>query len=390
MGIFFYNLLLLSTIPLYPVVKFATRRRGSVSLLNRFKTDFPELKGKIMLHLASIGEVNSVRPLVNRIKDKVALTVFTDYGLERAKEIYPEIPSRILPFDFYPVVKFFLEKNQPEKILIYETELWPSLLYLAGKMEIPVFMVSGKISERSFENYRKFKFFSGSLFENITFLARSQKDLMRAKELGFRKVEFAGDLKFDVEKPEQLSELHIEGKRKVIIWGSTHPGEEKIAFEIHKKLKEKFPDILTIIAPRHIGRAKEINPPSRFALRSETKNIAKDIEFYIIDTMGELSSLYRFGDVIVIGGSFIPGIGGHNPVEGALWKKPVILGIYGKDFIEIAQRLKAPVLKKEEILPFVEKLLSDEVFYKEVSETIFKSYQKEKGVTDRILKAIGE
>jgi 3-deoxy-D-manno-octulosonic-acid transferase len=106
--------------------------------------------------------------------------------------------------------------------------------------------------------------------------------------------------------------------------------------------------------------------------------------------MGELSALYRFGDVIVIGGSFIPGIGGHNPVEGALWKKPIILGIYGKDFIEIAQRLKVPVLKKEEILPFMEKLLSDEVFHKELSETIFKSYQKEKGVTDRILKAIGE
>ncbi|WP_163328510.1 3-deoxy-D-manno-octulosonic acid transferase [Desulfurobacterium thermolithotrophum] len=390
MGIFFYNVLLSSSILFYPVVKLATKKRGNISISDRFLTDFPQLKGKILLHLSSIGEVNSVKPLVKKLKDRLALTVFTDYGLERAKNIYPEVPSRILPFDLYPIVKKFLQKNKPEKILIYETEIWPSLLHCAGKLKIPTFIVSGKVSERSFKNYKNFKFFFKPLFKNVVFLARSQADADRAKSLGFKNVKIVGDLKFDVEKPESLSDLFIEGNRKVLIWGSTHQGEEKIAFELHEKLKGKFPNLLTIIAPRHIKRAKEIKIPSRYAFRSETKQITSDLEFYIVDTIGELSSLYRFGDVIVIGGSFVPNIGGHNPIEAALWKKPVVIGNFGTDFSEVAYRLKVPVLTVKELSRFVEKLLLDKRFYSELSETIFKSYQKEKGVTERILKAIGE
>ncbi|RUM45456.1 MAG: 3-deoxy-D-manno-octulosonic acid transferase, partial [Desulfurobacterium sp.] len=206
----------------------------------------------------------------------------------------------------------------------------------------------------------------------------------------FKEVITVGDLKLDVPKPETTAELSIEGKRKVLVWGSTHAGEEELAFKVHKKLKERFPDLLTVIAPRHVGRVKDIRPPGKTALRSETVSVSKDTEFYIVDTVGELSSLYRFADVCIVGGSFVSGIGGHNPVEAVLWKKPVVMGNFCSDFQEVAELLKIPTVRGEELPAFLSELLSKGTIYNKFCEDTYSSYLKQKGVTERILKAIGE
>jgi len=390
MFFWFYNLLLLSLSPAFPAVKLAVRKRGNVTLLPRLSTSFKGGEGKILLHVSSVGEANSVRPLVRALKEKVAVTTFTDYGLERVKNIYPEIPSRILPLDLYPIVKSFLKRTKPKKILIYETEIWPSLLKVAKELKIPVYFVSGKMSDKSFKNYKRLRKFLKPLVEGSSFLARTEKDAERAKEVGFGRIFVVGDLKLDIPRPESSAELHLEGERKVLVWGSTHAGEEELAFEVHKKLKERFPNILTVIAPRHVGRVKEINPPGKTALRSKTVKVSRNTEFYIVDTIGELASLYRFADVCIIGGSFVPGIGGHNPVEAVLWKKPVVMGKFCSDFSDVAELLKIPTVKSEELSDFLAELLSKETIYNKFCDDTYSSYLKQRGVTERILKAIGE
>jgi 3-deoxy-D-manno-octulosonic-acid transferase len=385
-----YNAVLLSLLPLFPAVKFLTRKRGNVTLLPRFSTSFPEGEGKILLHVSSVGEATSVKPLVTALKSKTAITAFTDYGLERVRHLYPDIPSRLLPIDIYPVVKSFLKKTRPQKILIYETEIWPSLLKAAKEQNIPVYFVSGKISDRSFKNYKRLRKFLKSLVDKTVFLARTKKDAERAKEIGFGKIFTVGDLKLDVSKPEKLAELHIEGKRTVLIWGSTHPGEEELAFKVHRELKKRFSSILTVVAPRHIGRAKELVPPGKTAFRSKTRKVSKNVDFYVVDTIGELASLYRYADVCIIGGSFVLGIGGHNPVEAVLWKKPVIMGNFCDDFRDVAELLKIPTVEKRELVKLLTDLISKKRIYNKFCENTFKSYLEQRGVTERILKAIGE
>ena len=382
-----YNLFLLLSIPFFPVLKVLARKRGEVSLIRRFSPSFPGGRGKVLIHSSSVGEVNTIKPLVDKLRGEVAITTFTDYGLRRAEKLYPAVPKRLLPIDLYPVVLRFLKEVRPRKILIYETEIWPSLLKGATDLGIPVYFVSGKVGERTFRRLKKFNFLKG-YFEKCYFLSRSSYDAERAKELGFKKVTVVGDLKLDYSPPREVPPLEIEGKRKVIIWGSTHPGEEEIAGELHFKLKKSFPNLLTVIAPRHVGRKLEL--PGKVLRRSESLKVPEGIDFYVVNTVGELSGLYYYADLCVIGGSFVPGIGGHNPVESVAFRKPTVMGEFSDDFKELALELNVPILRREELLPFLSSLLKNPELSSDLAGSSFKLWKEKRGVSDRILSLIGE
>ncbi|WP_456342383.1 3-deoxy-D-manno-octulosonic acid transferase [Thermovibrio sp.] len=382
-----YNLILLFSIPLFPAVKFAVKKRGEVSLLPRLRTSFPGGEGKVLLHASSVGEVNAVKPLVEKLTGRVALTTFTDYGLKRAGKLYPDIPKRVIPLDLYPLILSFLKEVKPEKILIYETEIWPSFLRASAELNIPLYFVSGKLGDKSYRRLKRFSFLKPYL-ERCPFLARSSEDAERARELGFKEVSVVGDLKLDYTPPEKFPPLEIEGKRRVVLWGSTHPGEEEIAVRLHFKLKERFPDLLTVIAPRHVGRKVEL--PGRVLRRSESPRVPREVDFYLVDTIGELSGLYHYADVSLIGGSFVPGIGGHNPVESVALKKPTLMGEHATAFKELALQLKVPLLKRRELLPFLTSLLSRQELSSNLAETSFKLWTEKRGVSERILSYIGE
>lgn len=385
-----YNLAILLSLPLFPLIKRKVSKRGEVSLTPRLSAEFQELQGKLLLHAASIGEVNTVKPLIKKLKGKVGITTFTDYGLERAKKLYPEVPSRLIPLDFYPLIKRFLKKNRPKGILIYESEVWPSLLKASTELSIPLFFVSGKVSERALKKLLKFKRFLEPLISDKFFLARSKADAERAKEIGFKEVEVVGDLKLDYEPPKERAPLKIEGRRFVLVWGSTHPGEEELAAEVHKKLKEEFPGLLTVIAPRHVKRAKELKLPGKAVFRSSFQTVPKDTEFYVVDTVGELPSLYSYSTVSVVGGSFVPGVGGHNPVEPVAAGVPTLMGSYGTEFLEVAERLDVPVVLPSELTGVLQKLLRSPKLRRETAEKSYLNWKMERGVTERILKRIGE
>ncbi len=385
-----YNFLVALSVPFFPIVKLKAKERGDVYLKPRLSTDFPSAENKIFLHAASIGEVNTVKPLVKKLKGKVALTTFTDYGLKRAKKIYPEVPSRVIPLDLYPLIKKFLRKNRPKAILIYESEIWPSLLKATTELSIPLFFVSGKIGERAYRRLLKFKKFLKPLIEDKTFLAKSETDAERAKEVGFKKVEVVGDLKLDYEPPTEGAPLKIEGRRFVVLWGSTHAGEERLAAEVHQKLKEEFPGLLTVIAPRHVGRAKNLKLPGKTVFRSESQTVPKSAEFYIVDTVGELPSLYSYSTVAVVGGSFVPGIGGHNPVEPVAVGVPAVMGTYGTEFLDVAERLGIDVVPPEKVAETLRNLLQNPKLRREKGERSYLNWKMERGVSERILKKVGE
>jgi 3-deoxy-D-manno-octulosonic-acid transferase len=389
-GLLLYNAGVLLSTALFPAVKLAVSKRGTVTLLPRLSSDFEGAEGKILLHVSSVGEAVSVKPLVERLRGRVALTAFTDYGLERLKSLYPDVPSRLAPLDFYPLVEKFLTRAKPQKVLLYETEIWPCLLACAKKLGIPVYFVSGKLSGRSYRAYSLLKGFLKPYTSWATFLARSPLDAERARNLGFKRVEVVGDLKMDTARPESPAELRLEGSRKVVLWGSTHPGEEDLAFRLHGKLKGRFPNLLTVVAPRHPGRCAKLKPPGSFALRSKTKVVPKSVEFYIVDTVGELPSLYALADVCIIGGSFVRGVGGHNPVEAVVWKKPVVAGEHCEDYKGVMEALKIPTVKEEELQPLLERLMIDEAFYDKFCEDTFSSYLKSRGVAERILSRVSE
>ncbi len=390
-----YNVIFFLLLPVYvPVAKQLSKKRGGFSLFSRF---FPEFKNSenrdLWIHCASIGEVNSAKPLIAKIKDRVVITTFTDYGADRARKLFPNVPVSVIPFDFKPLTDRFVNKLSVKKLLVYETEIWPSLLISAIEKGIEPYIVSGKITEKSYGNYRRFAFFLRPIVENIAFLGRSSSDVEKAKSLGFKRAVLVGDLKFDsVTFTPPSVDIIIEGTRKIVVWGSTHEGEEKIAEKLHFSLKNVFPEILTIIAPRHIGRVNTIKSllKGKIAVRTETDKIEPDIDFYIVDTIGELVGFYGLGDVAVIGGTFSKDVGGHNPLEPMALGKPVVLGFYYYQFEDVVKKIKEAVVFTDEnsIFDKIFPILRDFSFYRRISDAGLKAILKERGVTDKILKEV--
>ncbi|WP_456436248.1 3-deoxy-D-manno-octulosonic acid transferase [Thermovibrio ammonificans] len=381
-----YNLLTLLSVPLFPLIKAKAAKRGEVHLLPRLNPGFKEARGKFLLHVASVGEASSVRPLVEALKGEVAVTAFTDYGLERVKKLYPNVPSRVLPLDFYPIVKRFLESASPKGLLIYESEVWPSLLTAAARLKVPTFFVSGKISERAFKRLKAFKGFLEPLFREVTFLARWEEDAERARQLGFKRVAVVGDLKLDYTPPKELPPFEAPG-RTVVIWGSTHPGEEELAAKLHAALKGTVKNLLTVIAPRHVKR--NVTLPGKTVKRSQTVKVPQNAEFYLVDTVGELAGLYGHAHLAIVGGSFTAKVGGHNPVEPVALKVATVTGQNAWAFKEVCRKLNVPTVSPEELTRLAKELLTDHNFRERQARDSFSRWERERGVSRRILKEIG-
>ncbi|SNR58745.1 3-deoxy-D-manno-octulosonic acid transferase [Desulfurobacterium atlanticum] len=393
--LYLYNFVYLSLLPVaVPVMVYTSKKRGGFSPLRRIKTKLDVLEGRdIWIHCASIGEVNSAKPLIERLRDRVVITTFTDYGAERARKLFKDVPVYVIPFDLKFLTDRFLSFTHIKKLLIYETEIWPSLLSSAVERGIEVYIVSGKITERSFKNYRRFSQIFSPIFKNIIFLGRSVEDVKRAKDLGFKKCSVVGDLKFDsVSFFLSPLKVDIEGSRKIIVWGSTHEGEEKIAEKIHFKLKKIFPEVLTVIAPRHIGRAKEIKDSlsGKVVLRTETRQISRDTDFYIVNTIGELTSFYAVSDVSVVGGTFNRKIGGHNPLEPMALGKPVVIGPYYYHFKDVVEKVRKALIFADESSLFdkIFSLFKNREFASSVGAVGKNIILEEKGVIERILKEV--
>ena len=299
-------------------------RRGQASL--------PRPSGKLVwLHGASVGEAVSLLPFVERVIRSGAHALVTTGTVTSAALLAQRLPRGAIhqyaPLDSPFYLRRFLRHWRPDAALVAESELWPNMLVEAKRAGLPVAMINGRISERSFGRWLKARGFIRAVLSNFDLcLARSDADGERLAALGAPNVLIAGDVKFDARALpvdwRELAELSgLTSGRQIWIAASTHEGEELIAAAAHKRLAAVFPDALTLIAPRHPNRGEAVlrevsGQGLACALRSRGGQPGPGTAVYICDTIGELGLFYRLAGVVFLGKSFAGG-GGQNPIEPA-------------------------------------------------------------------------
>lgn len=324
---------------------------GVRSFLHRF--GFHTLPAAdLVIHAVSLGEVRAVTPLVRRLlQEKQCSILFTATTLTGSDQIIRTFKKEIasgalchsyLPLDFGPSVSRFLAQVKPKAILIMETEIWPNLIYQAGKRHIPLLIISACLSDRSYRRYQKIAPAMHRLLKSVDVLTQTDEDTLRFEVLGARSVERMGNIKYDLTVSDTLYQkvepLVAHRSPHSIYWiaASTHEEEEEIVVEAYIKARRRAPHLKLILVPRHPERFQEVRylleeyadaHDFKLSIRSEgdllTLNPNADI--WLIDTLGELLLFYLFADIVTVGGSFVP-IGGHNILEPAYFAKPIIVG----------------------------------------------------------------
>ncbi len=307
----------------------------------------------VWVHAASVGETSAVTPLVEAIVDMGIHVVLTTGTVTSAKLVQDRLGDRVIhqyvPLDLKPAVDRFLTHWQPDLAVICESEIWPMTILELGKRRVPQVLVNGRMSDRSFAAWNKRASIAEALFENLAHVvAQSDVDGERFRTLGARPVTVSGNLKVDTAIPpvnnSQLVELQeMVGSRKTWAAISTHEGEEEIVAQVHQMLKVRHRDLLTILVPRHPGRAGEVAAQIeamgiRVALRSRNDPIVPETDIFIGDTIGDMGLYLRMAEIAFVGRS-LTAQGGQNPLEPAMLKSAILSGRNVQNFRDSYQRL---------------------------------------------------
>ncbi len=310
------------------------------------------------VHAVSVGETMAAVPVVeglHRAHPELAIvvTTVTETGARVAKGRLAGIAThRFSPLDLPGPVRRAIRSNRPRFFVVLETELWPNLFRALSARGVPVMLANGRISDRSYRRYRRVRRFMRQLLLSVTvFGMRSEEDARRIIGLGAppERVFVTGNIKHDApaDDPDQAALwrrlLGLRPETKVWIAGSTHHGEERLVLDAHEAVGAAEPDLVLILAPRHPERVEEVERLVRSrglpVVRRSGLPVAQRREAVIVlDTVGELAQLYQIADVVFVGGSLVPS-GGHNMLEAALKRKPVLFGPHTTNFRESAEIL---------------------------------------------------
>jgi 3-deoxy-D-manno-octulosonic-acid transferase len=320
----------------------------------------------IWLHAVSLGEMSAAAPLARALRLRfpdmaLVVTTATPAGRARAAALFEgEADIRFLPYDTPGAVRRFLARTRPRAAIIMETELWPNLLRECERSGIPVLLASARLSSRSVSRYRRFGgLFAGVFTKNLVVAAQSTEDAERFKSIGAAAEQtlVVGNVKFDVGvaagvvQAGRALRVAFAGARPVWIAGSTHAGEEEQLLDAHSSLLTSTPNAVLLLVPRHKDRFAAVaellaRRGVRFARRSrmasgeEAPQLPDDTPVLLVDTVGELATLYAAADVAFVGGSLVA-VGGHNLLEPAALGLPVLTGPSHFNGKEIAQLLLA-------------------------------------------------
>jgi 3-deoxy-D-manno-octulosonic-acid transferase len=309
----------------------------------------PESDSSIWVHAVSVGEVGASVALLQRLKAEfpgspLVLSTITDTGQTVAHGTAPEGTRVIyLPFDIGFVLRRSIARIHPRIFIVIETELWPNTFRILSHDGIPVVVVNGRISAKSANGYRKISFFMKKVFSFVRgFGMQGEIDAERLRKIGApeHKVRVIGNFKFDMRISAGVPRWAKSLGGPVIVAGSTHKGEEEVILAAYAENRARFPGLILILAPRHperFGEVEELLKSSgisyaRRSLMGEAPDAdSRDKNIVLLDTVGELSSVYAIADIAVIGKSFAA-IGGQNPLEPAFWGKPIICGPHMENF----------------------------------------------------------
>ncbi len=307
------------------------------------------------VHCASVGELLAVIPLIGCIREKGFAVLCTSGTLTSATLAEARLPSgaihQFVTLDIPRFVNRFFNHWRPDLGLFVESDLWPNLIMAGAQRGIPLVVINGRLSERSFHRWRWAPGMVAALLRNLDVcLAQTAVDAERYRDLGAPRVAITGNLKLDVPEPSadpgSLASLRaVIGKRAVIAGASTHPGEETMLIDAHRRLRHSFPGLLTVIVPRHPDRGRGILEIAREAdmramLRSRGDLPQIDTDIYVVDTLGELGLIYRLAPIVFMGGS-LARHGGQNPIEAAKLGAAILHGPHVWNFAEIYAALDA-------------------------------------------------
>tara|TARA_B100001057_G_scaffold23842_1_gene22083 strand:+ start:3257 stop:4528 length:1272 start_codon:yes stop_codon:yes gene_type:complete len=357
----FYRILTFFSFPFFIAFTYLRRFIGKEDKV-RFKEKisakenyFPKNKKVFWIHAASVGEVNSVIPLIQELLKKdnqifillTSTTLSSSQLLKKKKLELTNFQHRFFLFDLQYLVKKFLNHWRPDLIIFIDSEVWPNYLIEISRKKIPLILLNGRITMKTFKRWKIIPRFAKKLFSLydlcLSSSRESQKNLI---DLGAKNVKFFGNLKFCVSLSQKKSNDDLKSFFKnPNIWcaASTHPGEEEIILKTHNLLKQKGLEVITIIIPRHITRSKKISEICKnFNLTSQIidnyNDISRDSEIIIVNSIGEITKYFYICKSIFMGKSFskkLAKVSGQNPIEPAKCGCKIYHGPYVANFSEV-------------------------------------------------------
>ena len=379
---FVYNIFLYIVFLLSPIIFF-------IRVLNG-KEDPIRLKEKLCIyskknnlksiwfHAVSVGELMSIIPVLkilekNKKIDQIIVTTSTISSAKIfEKQKFKKIVHKYFPLDTNFLNKRFIKYWKPQAAFFVDSEIWPNMFRNLKNNNIPVILLNGRITNKSFKRWSLFKNFSKSVFKNISLALPSNSETKNfLKKLGVRKIKLIGNLKYyGSSKVKNKDKKFLKNKFKNFkVWcaASTHEGEEIIISKLHKNIKRKQKKLLTIIIPRHINRVEkiiaQINVDKLKVIKHSSKtDIKKNTDIYIVDTYGEASKFYNLSNICFMGGSII-NHGGQNPLEPARLGNYIINGPNIRNFKEIYKflsknNMSVTTSKMSKIQKIIEKKLN--------------------------------
>lgn len=350
MRLFFYNCIILILLPIL-IIRLVIKSLKDKDYLKNFSNRLGLYSEKshsnvIWFHAVSLGEVISSQIIVKELLEdnKVVLSVSTATGLREAKKIYGQKLFVVYaPWDSIIFINSFLNKFRPKALILFETEIWPSMIHACWKNKIPVILSNARLSESSYKKYNLVKLFiNKTLNEFSLILAQSYEHVTRFKALGVNDniIFKVGSSKFDLESNNEFESQDFILSHDFILAASTHKGEDELIISSYLKLKEEFKDLKLVIVPRHPERTNSIEEILKdhkinFKMSSDCKFNLNKNDVVIINATGLLVNLYKKAKVSFIGGSLFSKYGGHNIIEPASNKSPFIVGPYMKNFEDI-------------------------------------------------------
>jgi 3-deoxy-D-manno-octulosonic-acid transferase len=374
----------------------------------RGKAGLPRPPGPLVwLHGASVGEAVSLLPFVERLTRSGCTALVTTGTVSSAELLAQRLPAGAIhqyaPLDLPRFVQRFVRHWRPDGLMIAESEIWPNMIFEANQAGIPLVLINGRISERSYERWQRAPRFISVLLRAFDLcLAQGEADGERFQALGARHVVVAGNVKYDSAAPpadrRELAELAgMTSGRQIWVAASTHDSEETIAAKAHARLSAVFPDALTLIAPRHRERGEAIfNQLSAMgyscALRSRGDPLTSRTAIYVCDTIGELGLFYRLAGVVFIGKTFKPG-GGQNPIEAAKLACAILHGPEVENFAEAFGMLDtcggaAEVAEADALGDALIGLFSDTAKLRAMARAAARAVDSQVGAVDRSMEAI--
>lgn len=397
-------------------------RAGFRQRFGRYDTKFKQSitnRHVLWIHAVSVGEVNlatqlirALEPRMPNVKIVVSTTTTTGMG-----ELQRKTPSHIgkiyYPIDRKRYVARALGAVKPIAILLIEAEVWPNFLWRAQSLDIPVFLVNARLSDRSYHWYLRLGWLFRPLFASFAGVsAQSEADAARLQKLGCRAevIRVVGSLKFDaapleertaLNVPALLQQLGVDCSRPILLGGSTHAGEEALLARVFLRLRAKYPDLFMVLVPRHFERGREVGEvlarqKLRFVYRSEitshTAYAPGEVDCLLVNTTGELRHFYPVATVVFVGKS-LTAEGGQNPLEPAAVGKPVLFGPHMENFAEIARKLiegggARQVRDGEELEQALDLLLSQEDLREKMGRAAAEVVRQNLGAVERTVEMV--